>query len=53
VVAVIANPFPYKTGLMLGAFAGIAVGLALDLRRRGLNGTEPLAHRPEAMEPLP
>ncbi len=35
-VSVIANPLPYKLGLMLGALAGIAVGLALDLRQRGL-----------------
>jgi 4-azaleucine resistance transporter AzlC len=52
-VAVIANPLPYKIGLMLGALAGITIGVALDLRRRGLKGAEPLAHRPEAMEPLP
>ena len=36
VVAVVANPLPYKLGLMLGALAGIAVGLALDLKQRGL-----------------
>ncbi len=36
VVSVAANPLPYKLGLMLGALAGIAVGLALDLKQRGL-----------------
>jgi len=36
VISVIANPLPYKLGLMLGALAGIAVGLALDLKQRGL-----------------
>jgi predicted branched-subunit amino acid permease len=35
-VSVVANPLPYKLGLMLGALAGIAVGLALDLKQRGL-----------------
>jgi len=33
-VAALANPLPYKLGLMLGALAGISVGLALDLRNR-------------------
>jgi 4-azaleucine resistance transporter AzlC len=36
-VSVIANPLPYKLGLMLAALAGIAVGVALDIRKRGLN----------------
>jgi predicted branched-subunit amino acid permease len=36
-VAVIANPLPYKLGLMLAALAGIVVGVALDIRKRGLN----------------
>ena len=36
VVAVVANPLPYKLGLMLAALAGIAVGLVLDIRQRGL-----------------
>ncbi|HVZ01844.1 MAG TPA: AzlC family ABC transporter permease [Dongiaceae bacterium] len=44
VVSVAANPLPYKLGLMLGALAGIAVGLALDLKQRGL--------RPPAENPL-
>jgi 4-azaleucine resistance transporter AzlC len=35
-VAVLANPLPYKLGLMLGALAGIAVGVLLDIRRRGM-----------------
>jgi 4-azaleucine resistance transporter AzlC len=35
VVAVIANPLPYKLGLMLAALAGIVVGVALDIRKRG------------------
>jgi 4-azaleucine resistance transporter AzlC len=35
-VAVIANPLPYKLGLMLAALAGIVVGVALDIRKRGL-----------------
>ena len=30
IVAVIANPLPYKTGLMLAAITGIAVGLILE-----------------------
>lgn len=30
IVATVANPLPYKLGLMLGAVTGIAVGLALD-----------------------
>jgi predicted branched-subunit amino acid permease len=34
-VAVIANPLPYKLGLMLAALAGIVVGVVLDLRKRG------------------
>lgn len=37
VVAVLANPLPYKLGLMLAALAGIVVGVALDIRKRGLN----------------
>jgi 4-azaleucine resistance transporter AzlC len=36
-VAVIANPLPYKLGLMLAALAGIVVGVALDIRKRGLH----------------
>jgi 4-azaleucine resistance transporter AzlC len=36
IVSVVANPLPYKLGLMIGALAGIAVGLALDLQQRGL-----------------
>jgi 4-azaleucine resistance transporter AzlC len=36
-VAVIANPLPYKLGLMLAALAGIVVGVVLDIRKRGLN----------------
>ena len=39
VVAVVANPLPYKLGLMLAALLGIAVGLVLDLRKRGLDST--------------
>jgi predicted branched-subunit amino acid permease len=35
-VAVIANPLPYKLGLMLAALAGIVVGVVLDIRKRGL-----------------
>lgn len=35
-VAVLANPLPYKLGLMLAALAGIVVGVALDIRKRGL-----------------
>jgi 4-azaleucine resistance transporter AzlC len=38
-VAVIANPLPYKLGLMLAALAGIVVGVALDIRKRGLTLT--------------
>jgi 4-azaleucine resistance transporter AzlC len=36
-VAVIANPLPYKLGLMLASLAGIVVGVVLDIRKRGLN----------------
>jgi 4-azaleucine resistance transporter AzlC len=36
-VAVIANPLPYKLGLMLAALAGIVVGVVLDIRKRGLS----------------
>jgi 4-azaleucine resistance transporter AzlC len=36
-VAAIANPLPYKLGLMLAALAGIVVGVVLDIRKRGLN----------------
>jgi len=36
-VAVIANPLPYKLGLMLAALAGIVVGVVLDIRKRGIN----------------
>jgi len=39
-VAVIANPLPYKLGLMLAALAGIAVGVILDIRKRGLKPAE-------------
>src|SRR3954468_20572364 len=47
-VAVIANPLPYKLGLMLAALAGIVVGVVLDIRKHGLNppaqnGGTPLA----------
>ncbi len=35
-VAVLANPLPYKLGLMLAALAGIVVGVVLDIRKRGL-----------------
>jgi 4-azaleucine resistance transporter AzlC len=35
-VAVLANPLPYKLGLMLGALTGIVVGVLLDIRKRGL-----------------
>jgi 4-azaleucine resistance transporter AzlC len=47
-VAVIANPLPYKLGLMLAALAGIVVGVLLDIRKRGLNApaTEPKAEDP-------
>jgi 4-azaleucine resistance transporter AzlC len=38
-VAVIANPLPYKLGLMLAALAGIVVGVVLDIRKRGLTLT--------------
>jgi 4-azaleucine resistance transporter AzlC len=38
-VAVIANPLPYKLGLMLAALAGIVVGVVLDIRKRGLTDT--------------
>jgi 4-azaleucine resistance transporter AzlC len=45
-VAVIANPLPYKLGLMLAALAGIVVGVVLDIRKRGLTVTteEDAAH---------
>jgi 4-azaleucine resistance transporter AzlC len=45
-VAVIANPLPYKLGLMLAALAGIVIGVALDIRKRGLTLTteEDAAH---------
>jgi predicted branched-subunit amino acid permease len=45
-VAVIANPLPYKLGLMLAALAGIVVGVVLDIRKRGLTLTteEDAAH---------
>ncbi|WP_395020520.1 AzlC family ABC transporter permease [Dongia sp.] len=45
-VAVIANPLPYKLGLMLAALAGIVVGVVLDIRKRGLRLTteEDAAH---------
>jgi 4-azaleucine resistance transporter AzlC len=36
-VAVVANPLPYKLGLMLAALAGIVVGVVLDIRKRGLD----------------
>jgi 4-azaleucine resistance transporter AzlC len=36
-VAALANPLPYKLGLMLAALAGIVVGVALDICKRGLN----------------
>jgi 4-azaleucine resistance transporter AzlC len=36
VVSVVANPLPYKLGLMLAALCGIAVGLVLDLKQRGI-----------------
>ena len=36
IVAVIANPLPYKLGLMLAALAGIVVCTLLDIRKRGL-----------------
>lgn len=36
-VAAVANPLPYKLGLMLAALAGIVVGVVLDIRKRGLN----------------
>ena len=36
-VAVIANPLPYKLGLMLAALVGIVVGVVLDIRKHGLN----------------
>lgn len=39
-VAVLANPLPYKLGLMLAALAGIAVGVLLDIRKRGLQPPE-------------
>lgn len=51
-VAVLANPLPYKLGLMLGALAGIAVGLLLDLRKRGLRGAA-LAPSLTAQDPGP
>jgi 4-azaleucine resistance transporter AzlC len=51
-VAVLANPLPYKLGLMLGALAGIAIGLTLDLKKRGL-GETPLAAIPGAQDPGP
>ena len=35
-VAALANPLPYKLGLMLAALAGIGVGVVLDIRKRGL-----------------
>ena len=37
VVVVLANPLPYKLGLMLAALAGIVVGVVLDVRKRGLD----------------
>ncbi len=42
-VAVIANPLPYKLGLMLAALAGIVVGVVLDIRKRGLNAPAEIA----------
>ena len=33
ITAVIANPLPYKMGLMLAALTGIAVGLMIEGRR--------------------
>jgi 4-azaleucine resistance transporter AzlC len=42
-VAVLANPLPYKMGLMLGALAGIVVGLLLDLRK---GGKQPVTDNP-------
>jgi len=35
-IAAVANPLPYKLGLMLAALAGIVVGVMLDLRKGGL-----------------
>jgi predicted branched-subunit amino acid permease len=40
-VAVIANPLPYKLGLMVAALAGIAVGGALVVRKRGIEEAKP------------
>jgi 4-azaleucine resistance transporter AzlC len=40
-VAVVANPLPYKLGLMLAALAGIVVGVVLDIRKRGLDAPAP------------
>ena len=51
VVAVAANPLPYKMGLMLGGLAGIAVGLALDLRKNGRQ-IEPAPEGPMT-DPMP
>jgi 4-azaleucine resistance transporter AzlC len=47
IVAALGNPLPYKLGLMLGALAGIAVGLVLDLRKQ--RGTP----QPAAADPGP
>jgi 4-azaleucine resistance transporter AzlC len=49
-VAVIANPLPYKLGLMLAALAGIVVGVALDIRKRGLDAP---VNEPKAGDPGP
>jgi predicted branched-subunit amino acid permease len=45
-VAVLANPLPYKLGLMLAALAGIVVGVVLDIRKRGLKAPVPEEMRP-------
>jgi 4-azaleucine resistance transporter AzlC len=49
-VAVVANPLPYKLGLMLAALAGIVVGVVLDIRKRGV---EAPAEGPKAEDPGP
>ena len=35
-VATLLHHLPYQSGLMLGALAGVGVGLVLDLRRKKL-----------------
>jgi len=37
-VATLLHHLPYQSGLMLGALAGVCVGVALDLRRKPANG---------------